>query len=141
MNGFLLTVHVIVSILMVAVILLQPGAKGGGLGASFGGGGANTAFGAKGSAPFLAKFTYYLAAIIMGTSLLIEVLIVRSNRSVLDRNVTPLAPVTSSAPAGAPAPAGTAPAPASTTPAPTSTPASAPAPAPVPAPAPAKPSK
>ena len=50
MSGFLLTLHVIVSILLVAVILLQPGAKGGGLGASFGGGGANSAFGAQGSA-------------------------------------------------------------------------------------------
>ncbi len=47
MSGFLLTLHVIVSILLVAVILLQPGAKGGGLGASFGGGGANSAFGAR----------------------------------------------------------------------------------------------
>jgi protein translocase SecG subunit len=74
MSGFLLTLHVIVSVLLVAVILLQPGAKGGGLGASFGGGGANSAFGARGSAPFLAKFTYYLAAGVMATSLVIEAL-------------------------------------------------------------------
>ena len=33
MSGFLLTLHVIVSVLLVAVILLQPGAKGGVLGA------------------------------------------------------------------------------------------------------------
>jgi len=115
MSGFLLTLHVIVSILLVAVILLQPGAKGGGLGASFGGGGANTAFGARGSAPFLAKFTYYLAAALMTTSLVIEVIIVKENRSVLDR-----ATVTTPA-----KPAGAAPAPA--------------VPAPAPAPAPAKP--
>ena len=115
MSGFLLTLHVIVSVLLVAVILLQPGAKGGGLGASFGGGGANSAFGARGSAPFLAKFTYYLAAGVMATSLVIEVLIVKQNRSVLD----PAVP--------APAPASTAPA--------------APAPAPSHAPAPAAPKK
>jgi preprotein translocase subunit SecG len=116
MSGFLLTLHVIVSVLLVAVILLQPGAKGGGLGASFGGGGANSAFGARGSAPFLAKFTYYLAAGVMATSLVIEVLIVKENRSVLDRGVAPLAttvpkPAVPAAPA-APAPAPAAPAPA-----------------------------
>ena len=111
MNGFLLTLHVIVSVLLVAVILLQPGAKGGGLGASFGGGGANSAFGAQGSAPFLAKFTYWLAAGVMVTSLVIEVLIVRDNRSVLDRPVAPLAapapttvPVAPAAPANPVAP-------------------------------------
>ena len=120
MSGFLLTLHVIVSVLLVAVILLQPGAKGGGLGASFGGGGANSAFGARGSAPFLAKFTYYLAAGVMATSLVIEVIIVRENRSVLDRNV---------APAAAPAPKPAVPA----APAPASVPA-APAPAHAPAP-------
>jgi len=85
MNGLLLTLHVIVSLLLIGVILLQPGSKGGGLGATFGGGGANSAFGARGAAPFLAKFTYYLAAGFMVTSLVIEVLIVKANRSVLDR--------------------------------------------------------
>lgn len=104
MSGFLLTLHVIVSVLLVAVILLQPGAKGGGLGASFGGGGANSAFGAQGSAPFLAKFTYWLAAGVMITSLVIEVLIVRENRSVLDRPVAPLAaPTTTPAAPAVPA--------------------------------------
>ncbi len=85
MNGLLLTLHVIVSLLLIGVILLQPGSKGGGLGATFGGGGANSAFGARGAAPFLAKFTYYLAAGFMVTCLIIEVLIVKDNRSVLDR--------------------------------------------------------
>jgi preprotein translocase subunit SecG len=122
MNGFLLTLHVIVSVLLVAVILLQPGAKGGGLGASFGGGGANSAFGAQGSAPFLAKFTYWLAAGVMVTCLVIEILIVKQNRSVLDRSTAPLATF-APRPAVPAAPAGAAPA---TTPA-------APAPAPVPA--------
>jgi preprotein translocase subunit SecG len=93
MTGFLLTLHVIVSLLLIAVILLQPGSKGGGLGASFGGGGANSAFGAQGAAPFLAKFTYWLAAGFMATSLVIEILIVKENRSVLDRvNATKVLP-------------------------------------------------
>ncbi|MDR3673479.1 MAG: preprotein translocase subunit SecG [Holophaga sp.] len=121
MSGFLLTLHVIVSVLLVAVILLQPGAKGGGLGASFGGGGANSAFGAQGSAPFLAKFTYWLAAGVMATSLVIEVIIVKENRSVLDRAVAPVT-VPSNLP---PAPA----APTSAAPPATPAPSHAPAPA------------
>jgi preprotein translocase subunit SecG len=105
MTGFLLTLHVIVSLLLIAVILLQPGSKGGGLGASFGGGGANSAFGAQGAAPFLAKFTYWLAAGFMATSLVIEILIVKENRSILDRvNATKVAPAKPAAAPVAPAP-------------------------------------
>ena len=130
MSGLLLTFYVILSILLVAVILLQPGAKGGGLGASFGGSGANSAFGARGSAPFLAKFTYWLAAAVMFSCLAIEVLIVKANRSVLDRGVaSPVAPAPKPAAPAMPAPAS----------APASTPAPTPAPMPAHAPAPAPP--
>jgi preprotein translocase subunit SecG len=87
MNGFLVTLHVIMSVLLIGCILLQPGAKGGGLSATFGGGGANSAFGAQGAAPVLAKVTYWLAAIFMVTSLVIEVMIVKGNRSVLDKGL------------------------------------------------------
>jgi preprotein translocase subunit SecG len=148
MSGLLLTFYVILSILLVAVILLQPGAKGGGLGASFGGSGANSAFGARGSAPFLAKFTYWLAAAVMFSCLAIEVLIVKANRSVLDRGAaSAAAPAPKPAAPAAPAPASV-PVPAST-PAPTSAHTPAPAPtapagatqgkAPAPRPAPVKP--
>lgn len=113
MSGLLLTLHVIVSLMLIGVILLQPGAKGGGLGATFGGGGANSAFGAQGAAPFLAKFTYWLAAGFMVTSLVIEVLVVRENRSVLERaGSKPAATKTAPAPAPVPMPAAPAPAPA-----------------------------
>jgi len=111
MSAFLVTLHVIVAVLLVGGILLQPGAKGGGLGATFGGGGANSAFGARGAAPFLAKLTYWLAAGFMLTSLAIEIKIVKDNRSVLDKK-----PVVKAVPAGT-APQLPAPAPA---PAPTS---------------------
>ena len=47
MNPFLITLHILTSVLLIGAILLQPGAKGGGLGATFGGGGANSAFGAR----------------------------------------------------------------------------------------------
>ena len=84
MTGLLLTLHILVSVLLVGGILLQPGSKGGGLGATFGGG-ANTAFGAQGAAPFLAKATYWLAAGFFLTSLVIEISIVKEKRSVLDK--------------------------------------------------------
>lgn len=100
MNALLVTLHVIVAVLLIGGILLQPGSKGGGLGSAFGGGGANTAFGAQGAAPFLAKLTYWLAAGFMVTSLAIEVMIVKDNRSVLDK-----APAAKAAPAPLPVPA------------------------------------
>ncbi len=107
MSAFLVTLHVIVALLLIGGILLQPGAKGGGLGASFGGGGANSAFGARGAAPFLAKLTYWLAAGFMLTSLAIELKIVKDNRSVLDKKgvvkaIVPVAPAQTPAPTPVP---------------------------------------
>ncbi|MBK8792308.1 MAG: preprotein translocase subunit SecG [Holophaga sp.] len=109
MSAFLVTIHVIVAILLIGGILLQPGAKGGGLGAAFGGGGANSAFGARGAAPFLAKLTYWLAAGFMLTSLIIEIKIVKDNRSVLDKKgvvkaVVPTTPAQTPVPVPAPVP-------------------------------------
>ena len=112
MNGLVLTLLILFGILLIGTILLQPGTKGG-LGASFGGGGANSAFGAQGATPFLSKATYWLAAGFLGTTLFIEVLIVRQNRSVLEKTtdktvVVPTAPapaMPSPAPAPVPAPA------------------------------------
>jgi preprotein translocase subunit SecG len=104
MSGLAIILHVFISLLLIGGILLQPGAKGGGLGSAFGGGGSNSAFGAQGAAPFLAKLTYWLAAGFMVTSLCIEILVVKENHSVLDRK---------------PAAKTAAPAPAPTTPPPT----------------------
>jgi preprotein translocase subunit SecG len=89
MNVFLYVFHVLVSILLIAGILLQPGAKGGGMGSVFGGGGANSAFGARGAAPVLAKLTYWLAGGFMATCLAIEIFIIQQDRSVLDRVAVP----------------------------------------------------
>lgn len=87
MNGLAIFIMIILGVLLVATILLQPGSPGGGLGASFGGGGANSAFGAQGATPFLSKATYWLAAAFLATTLIIEILVVRSNRSVLDKTL------------------------------------------------------
>ncbi|HEX9080650.1 MAG TPA: preprotein translocase subunit SecG [Holophagaceae bacterium] len=105
MNGLSITILIIFGVLLVGTILLQPGTKGGGLGASFGGGGANSAFGAQGATPFLSKLTYWLAAAFLGTTLIIEILVVRSNRSVLDKAADLPATTQAPAPAVPPAPA------------------------------------
>lgn len=90
MNGLLITLHVIISIFLVAVILAQPSTKSG-LGSSFGGGSViNSAFGAKGPVSFFMKLTYWFAAGIMVTSLALEIFITKNSKSILDRSVTPL---------------------------------------------------
>lgn len=68
MTTFLLTVHVIVSIALIIIVLLQAG-KGADAGASFGGGASQTVFGATGGRTFMSKMTTTAAFIFMLTSL------------------------------------------------------------------------
>lgn len=90
----LYSLFVFVSVLLIIAILLQPGSKGGGLGAAFGGGGANSAFGAQGATPFLAKATYWLAGLFLAACIIIEILIVKQGQSVVEKtSVAPSAPV------------------------------------------------
>jgi len=69
MFAFIVTIHVVVSVFLIFVILLQPG-KGDAMAAFAGGGGsANTVFGGRGSVTFLSKVTTVCAIIFMVTSL------------------------------------------------------------------------
>jgi preprotein translocase subunit SecG len=68
MTTFLVVLHVIVSIFLIAVVLLQRG-KGAEIGAVFGGGASSTVFGSRGAGNFLTKLTTASAVIFMGTSL------------------------------------------------------------------------
>jgi preprotein translocase subunit SecG len=111
MNGLLTTLVIIFGLALMGAILLQPGSKGGGLGSSFGGGGANSAFGAQGATPFLAKATYWIAALFLGTTLYIEYNITAASRSVLEKSLDIPAATAPAAPSAPP------PAPASSTPA------------------------
>ncbi len=61
-------IHIIVSILLIIVVLLQPG-KSGDLGSIFGGGTSDSIFGSSGAVPFLVKVTRGLAILFMLTSL------------------------------------------------------------------------
>lgn len=72
MHSFVLIVHIILAVLMIGLILVQHG-KGADAGASFGGGGAATVFGASGSANFLTRLTAILTALFFVTSLTLAV--------------------------------------------------------------------
>jgi preprotein translocase subunit SecG len=118
MFAFIITLHVIVSIFLIFVILLQPG-KGDAMGSlGGGGGGANTVFGGRGSVTFLSKVTSVCAIIFMLTSLTLawrsshsaSVLAARRHLAAEEKNAAkkdekPLAPPGQTAPAPAPAPA------------------------------------
>ncbi len=61
-------IHIIVSVLLIIVVLLQPG-KSGDLGSIFGGGTSDSIFGSSGAVPFLVKVTRGLAILFMVSSL------------------------------------------------------------------------
>lgn len=68
MLTFAYALHFIACFILIGVVLLQRG-KGADLGASLGGGGANTIFGSRGAGNFLTKITTASAIVFMGTSL------------------------------------------------------------------------
>jgi preprotein translocase subunit SecG len=67
MRIFLVSLHVIVSAILIGMVLLQKG-KGADIGASFGGA-SQTVFGPRGSQSFMAKLTTAAAIVFMFTSL------------------------------------------------------------------------
>jgi preprotein translocase subunit SecG len=103
---FLLVVHTLIAIALVGVILLQR-SEGGGLGIGGGtGGGLMTA---RGAANLLTRSTTILAALFIGTSILLAVLAAGTNKAKpidtsLAKTSAPIAPATG--PALPPAPAG-----------------------------------
>lgn len=68
MTAFLIFLHVVVSIALIIIVLLQAG-KGAEIGASFGAGSSQTVFGATGGKGFMSKMTTGAAIIFMLTSL------------------------------------------------------------------------
>lgn len=78
MTVLILTIHIVVSIALILIILLQTG-KGADMGAAFGAGSSQTLFGSSGASTFLGKMTTVAAIIFMITSLSLAYL--GSNRS------------------------------------------------------------
>ncbi len=110
MHIFLVSLHVLVSTILIAMVLLQKG-KGADIGAAFGGA-SQTVFGPRGAQSFLAKLTTSAAIIFMITSLGLALTTTKKN-SIMENvppaqqtqtaPAAPLAPPTQPAPAPAPA--------------------------------------
>lgn len=110
-------IHIIVCLILILVVLLQTG-KRADLAGAFGGGGSQTAFGARGAATFLSKATTISAVVFMITSLALALVSSgpsRDRKSVLDT----VPPPASSAPAPPAQQPSQAPAPPPGTPSPT----------------------
>ena len=115
------SIYVLGCFLLLLVILLQQG-KGGDMASAFGGGGSQTAFGARAGATVLTKATAVLGVLFMLGAIALGVM--GKDPGSLMRGVAP-------PPAQTPAPVTQTPAPATQTPAPAAqTPAQTPAPAP-----------
>jgi preprotein translocase subunit SecG len=102
----LMIIHVLVSIFLIIVVLLQSG-KAADLAGAFGGMGSQTAFGPRGSATLLSKATTISAVLFMITSLSLSILATKSaglGATVLDSSSSKSAPAKKAAPAPAPAP-------------------------------------
>jgi len=70
MSVFFIIIHVIVSIALILIVLLQTG-KGADMGAAFGGGSSQTLFGSSGASTVLSKATTVAAVVFMLTCLVL----------------------------------------------------------------------
>jgi len=86
MTTFLLIIHVIVCVMLIAIVLLQSG-KGADIGAAFGGS-SQTLFGSRGAATFLNKITTIAAVVFMLTSLSLAVVTAKGGSVVRKTSVT-----------------------------------------------------
>src|SRR5512132_2708353 len=94
--ALIVTLHVLVSLIIIGIVLLQAG-KGADIGSAFGGGGSQAVFGSMGTPTILGKITTVVAIVFMITSFSLAKLSSRAASVV---------------PASAPPPAAEAPAPA-----------------------------
>ncbi|MBC8432436.1 MAG: preprotein translocase subunit SecG [Desulfobacterales bacterium] len=105
MSTFLIIMHVIVSIALIMIVLLQTG-KGADMGAAFGGGSSQTLFGSSGASTFLGKATTVAAVIFMLTSLVLAYRsglttgdsIMADKKAPIEQQAAPTAPAMPAAP-------------------------------------------
>jgi preprotein translocase subunit SecG len=89
-SALIIILHVIVCLILIFAVLLQSG-KAADLAGAFGGGGSQTAFGARGSATLLSKLTTASAILFMVTSLGLWILSDRGTASVVGGEKAPAA--------------------------------------------------
>jgi preprotein translocase subunit SecG len=109
MHTLIVILHVVVSIAMILVILLQTG-KGSDIGAVFGGGSSQTLFGSTGPTSFLSKLTAGAAILFMLTSLFLAYFSGGGSARSLMNSGAPVSTAPAQAPVAAPQAPGAAPA-------------------------------
>jgi preprotein translocase subunit SecG len=97
MSTFVILIHVIVSVALVLIVLLQTG-RGADIGAAFGGGSSQTLFGSTGASSFLSKMTTVAAIVFMLTSLSLAYVSSRRTASSIMSDTVPVAEETQQAP-------------------------------------------
>ncbi len=108
MATLLWIIYILDCLLLIGIILLQPG-EGGDLAAAFGGASSQTAFGARGSATFLQKLTTALAVLFMLLSIVLVVVTNLKQRNIMEtslpvtKQTAPVKPVPVEAPPATPA--------------------------------------
>ena len=95
---FVIVLHIVVSLFLIGVVLLQQG-RSADLAGAFGGQGSQTAFGPRAAANVLTRLTTWSAILFMITSLSLTALYIRSTGSHSVLGDTKSAPATTSAPA------------------------------------------
>jgi len=88
-SALIIIVHIIVCLILIFAVLLQSG-KAADLAGAFGGGGSQTAFGARGTASLLSKVTTASAVLFMLTSLGLWILSGREGSSVVGGEKAPM---------------------------------------------------
>jgi preprotein translocase subunit SecG len=92
MTVVLIVLHVIISVFLILVVLVQQG-RGADLAGAFGGGGSQTAFGARGATTLLHKLTTAFFILFVLTSMALAVVQARPRSSVMSgTKAAPTAP-------------------------------------------------
>ena len=96
MFTLLVILHVLVSVIIIGMVLLQAG-KGADIGSAFGGSGSQAVFGSMGTPTVLGKITTVVAVIFMATSFSLAVLAHQRSTTIMPASA-PAAPATPAAP-------------------------------------------
>ncbi len=107
--ALIVIIHVLVSFVIIALVLLQAG-KGADIGSAFGGGGSQAVFGSMGTPTVLGKLTTAVAIVFMMTSFTLAMLAHKRSASIMPASAPP--PASAPAPASTPVPPAGAPTPA-----------------------------